>query len=285
MHFNNSTNNEQSAISKLMDIMRRLMGPDGCPWDQVQTHESIRKNLIEEAYEAVDAIDAKDSEKIKDELGDVLLQVVFHAVIAEQSGEFDLDDIAENLSQKLITRHSHVFGQDQADSPDEVLSVWDKNKMKEKGQQTFAETLLDVPCGLPALMRSEKLQKRAAKARFDWPDAHGALEKIFEEIEEVRQVYHLAQREPFSKINNSADVSLYSKIENEVGDFLFAAVNFSRLMGIDPEVALNRANNKFVNRFSNMEKMAEKERRLLKEMSLEEMDKYWEKAKSIEHEN
>lgn len=272
-------------MQNLVSVMRYLMGPQGCPWDRVQTHESIRKNLIEEAYEAVDAIDSKDPQKIKDELGDVLLQVVFHSVIAEKEGVFNLDDIANQMSQKLVRRHSHIFGKDQASSPDEVLSVWEKNKMNEKGQQTFSETLADLPQSLPALMRSEKLQKRAAKAGFDWPDAQGGHDKIFEEMEEIRQAFKDAQAPTFTKIDTLSEPQLFSKIEDEVGDLLFAAVNFSRLMGIDPEVALNHSNNKFINRFAVMEKMVLNDKKSIEDMSLEEMDIYWEKAKRFEHEN
>lgn len=266
----------------LRNIMRRLLTPDGCPWDRAQTHETIRKNLIEEAYETVDAIDSGKPERIMDELGDVLLQVVFHAAIAEKSGTFTYDNVTDAISRKLISRHSHVFGSDSADSPEAVLSVWDKNKMLEKGHTSFSQTLQDVPEGIPALMRSEKLQKRAAKAGFDWPDAKGALEKIDEELKEISDELAESGAAPYEKIDEGNSPDLYSRVEDEVGDLLFAAVNYSRLLGIDPEVALNRANNKFVGRFSVMEEIAATQGDSLSDMSLAEMDEVWEIAKEAE---
>lgn len=266
----------------LLKIMKHLLGPDGCPWDRVQTHESIRKNLIEEAYETVDAIDSGDSDRIKDELGDVLLQVVFHSAMAEQAGEFSFDDVTDNLSRKLISRHTHVFGNDAADTPDAVLSIWDKNKMVEKGHTSFSQTLVDIPGGLPALMRSEKLQKRAGKSGFDWPDAKGALEKVDEELKEVEDALTQAGHPIFSKIVAEEEPELFSEVESEIGDFLFAAVNYARLLGVDPEVALNRANNKFVQRFSEMEHLAKEKGNSLTEMTLDQMDECWERAKEKE---
>jgi tetrapyrrole methylase family protein/MazG family protein len=266
----------------LRNIMRRLLAPDGCPWDRAQTHETIRKNLIEEAYETVDAIDSGNPERIMDELGDVLLQVVFHAAIAEQNGTFSYDHVTDAISRKLISRHSHVFGNDSADSPEEVLSVWDKNKMIEKGHTSFSQTLQDVPEGIPALMRSEKLQKRAAKAGFDWPDAKGALEKIDEELKEISDELIESGAAPYEKVDAGVSPELYSRVEEEVGDLLFAAVNYSRLLGVDPEVALNRANNKFVSRFSSMEEIAAARGDNLSNMSLMEMDEVWEIAKEAE---
>lgn len=263
----------------LRNIMKRLLAPDGCPWDRAQTHETIRKNLIEEAYEAVDAIDSGKPERIMDELGDVLLQVVFHAAIAEKNGTFTFDHVSDAISRKLIFRHSHVFGNDSADSPEAVLSVWDKNKMLEKGHSSFSQTLRDVPEGIPALMRSEKLQKRAAKTGFDWPDAEGALGKINEELREISDALAGAGAAPYEKIDSGKSPELFSRVEDEVGDLLFAAVNYSRLLGIDPEVALNRANNKFIGRFSIMEEMAVAQGDSLSDMSLAEMDEVWERAK------
>lgn len=269
----------------LRNIMRRLLAPDGCPWDRAQTHETIRKNLIEEAYETVDAIDSGNPDRIMDELGDVLLQVVFHAAIAENNGTFTYDHVTDAISRKLISRHSHVFGSDSADSPEAVLSVWDKNKMLEKGHTSFSQTLNDVPEGIPALMRSEKLQKRAAKAGFDWPDAGGALEKIGEELKEINDELVEAGAAPYAKVDAGISPDLYSRVEEEVGDLLFAAVNYSRLLGVDPEVALNRANNKFISRFSSMEEIATTRGDNLSGMSLVEMDEVWELAKEAERRN
>jgi tetrapyrrole methylase family protein/MazG family protein len=266
----------------LRNIMRRLLAPDGCPWDRAQTHETIRKNLIEEAYETVDAIDSGNPDRIMDELGDVLLQVVFHAAIAEKSGTFTYDHVTDAISRKLISRHSHVFGSDSADSPEAVLSVWDKNKMLEKGHTSFSQTLQDVPDGIPALMRSEKLQKRAAKAGFDWPDAKGALEKIDEELKEISDELVKSGAALYEKVDAESSPDLFSRVEEEVGDLLFAAVNYSRLLGIDPEVALNRANNKFVGRFSVMEEIAATRGDNLSDMNLVQMDEVWEIAKEAE---
>jgi len=270
------------SMEDLLAVIRRLMAPDGCPWDRVQTHRSLRRNLLEEAYETVDAIDSGIPERIKDELGDVLLQVVSHAAMAERDGEFTFTDVTDNLSRKLISRHTHVFGDDRADSPDAVLTVWDKNKMIEKGQQSFSETLLDVPAGLPALMRAEKLQKRAAKAGFDWPDAEGAIDKVREEHLEVEEALTRHGKPLYGKLHAEREPEVFSEVEGEMGDLLFAAVNYARLLGIDPEVALNRSNLKFVRRFSRVESLAADSGRQMDKMSLEEMDKLWDIAKAEE---
>ena len=270
------------TIEDLIAVVRRLFAPDGCPWDRAQTHESLRRNLPEEAYEAVDAIDSGRSERIADELGDVLLQVLMHSAIAERDGEFLFDDVTDNLSRKLISRHSHVFGTDTADSPDAVLTVWDKNKMREKGHASFSETLTDVPAGLPALMRADKLQKRAAKAGFDWPDAAGAREKINEELAEVEDVLLKNGKPLYEKLSAEKDAAVHREAEAEVGDLLFACVNYARLLGIDPEIALNRTNAKFIHRFTGVEGLAQKDGRKLDEMSLEEMDLLWDQVKKTE---
>ena len=270
------------TIEDLIAVVRRLFAPDGCPWDRAQTHESLRRNLPEEAYEAVDAIDSGRSERIADELGDVLLQVLMHSAIAERDGEFQFDDVTDNLSRKLISRHSHVFGTDTADSPDAVLTVWDKNKMREKGHASFSETLTDVPAGLPALMRADKLQKRAAKAGFDWPDAAGAREKISEELAEVEDVLLKNGKPLYEKLSAEKDAAVHREAEAEVGDLLFACVNYARLLGIDPEIALNRTNAKFIRRFTGVEGLAQKDGRKLDEMSLEEMDLLWDQVKKTE---
>ncbi|MBN1776370.1 MAG: nucleoside triphosphate pyrophosphohydrolase [Clostridiales bacterium] len=274
---------EKFNSEDLRAIMERLLGPGGCPWDRAQTHESIRKNLIEEAYETVDAIDTGDPDRIKDELGDVLLQVYFHAAMAERDGTFSLDDVADNICRKLISRHSHIFGSDHADSPEAVLSVWEKNKMLEKNQSTFTQTLHDVPVGLPALMRSEKIQKRAAKSGFDWPDAGGAREKIDEELGEVDQELISDGKPLYNKVDPEKEPDRFSRLESEIGDLFFAAVNYARLLGVDPEVALNGANERFTRRFSLMEEEAKQRGTELDSMSLEEMDGLWEYAKEREH--
>jgi len=270
------------TIDDLLSILRRLLAPDGCPWDRAQTHESLRRNMIEEAYEAVDAIDSGLSARIKDELGDVLLQVALHAAMAERDGEFTFTDVADTISRKLISRHTHVFGKDEADSADAVISVWDRNKMIEKGHTSFSQTLMDVPSGLPALMRADKLQKRAAKVGFDWPDAQGALAKVTEELIEIEEALSENGKALYGKLSLEKEPSVYEQVEGETGDFLFAAVNYARLLGIDPEVALNRSNQKFIRRFSEVETLASRKGKILKAMSLEEMDQLWDAVKAEE---
>ena len=270
------------TIEDLLSILRRLLAPDGCPWDRAQTHESLRRNMIEEAYEAVDAIDSGLSARIKDELGDVLLQVALHAAMAERDGEFTFTDVADTISRKLISRHTHVFGKDEADSADAVISVWDRNKMIEKGHTSFSQTLMDVPSGLPALMRADKLQKRAARAGFDWPDAQGALAKVTEELIEIEEVLSENGKARYGKLSPGKEPSVYEQVEGETGDFLFAAVNYARLLGIDPEVALNRSNQKFIRRFSEVETLASRKGKALNVMSLEEMDQLWDAVKAEE---
>lgn len=267
------------TIDDFLSILKRLLAPDGCPWDRVQTHESLRRNMIEEAYEAVDAIDSGIPARIKDELGDVLLQVALHSAMAERDGEFTFTDVSDNISRKLISRHTHVFGKDEADSADAVISVWDRNKMIEKGHTSFSQTLADVPAGLPALMRADKLQKRAAKAGFDWPDAKGALEKIAEELGEIEQALIGNGKTLYGKLNSENEPAVYGQVEAETGDFLFAAVNYARLLGIDPEVALNRSNQKFIRRFSAVETLASRAGKELNDMNLPEMDQLWDAVK------
>jgi len=270
------------TIDDFLSILKRLLAPDGCPWDRAQTHESLRRNMIEEAYEAVDAIDSGLPVRIKDELGDVLLQVALHAAMAERDGEFTFTDVADNISRKLISRHTHVFGKDEADSADAVISVWDRNKMIEKGHTSFSQTLADVPTGLPALMRADKLQKRAAKAGFDWPDAQGALAKVTEELDEIEEALIENGKTLYGKLSSEKEPAVYNQVEAETGDFLFAAVNYARLLGIDPEVALNRSSQKFIRRFSAVETLAGHIGKELAGMSLEEMDHLWDAVKAEE---
>lgn len=181
------------GIDDLISILAFLRSPDGCPWDREQTHASIKHNLIEEAYEVIDAIQAEDPDSLKEELGDVLMQVVFHARMAEENGEFDFNDVVTSISRKLISRHTHVFGQDIACNSAEVLQTWEKNKKIEKGLKSQTEVLQDVPRSLPALTRAYKVQKRAAQVGFDWPDSSGSLAKIFEELEEIKEQIEEAQ--------------------------------------------------------------------------------------------
>lgn len=254
---------EKYSIEDLIAIVKRLRMPDGCPWDKVQTHQSIKKSMIEETYEAIDALDSGDDHAFANELGDVLLQVVFHSVMADERGAFDFDDVVTEICTKLITRHTHVFGADKAGNEEEALSNWEKNKKKEKKIDTYTGVLKDVPKHLPALMRAEKIQKKARGFGFDWENIDGAFDKVREEACEL------------SEALNESD----ERRREEYGDLLFAVVNLGRFIGADPETALTAASNKFINRFSAMEKAALEENKDLAELSPEEQDKLWERAK------
>jgi len=246
----------------LLEIIRLLRSPEGCPWDKVQTHESIRRGLLEEAYEAAEAIDARDTDLLKEELGDVLMQVVFHADIEKDAGHFDMDDVCDGVVKKLLFRHPHVFGAAHEDSPESVLVSWDKLKRREKGQKTTADALDAVARSLPGLWRAEKLQKKAADAGFDWPDVQGALDKLDEETAELRQA-----------VAENGDVS------GELGDVLFAAVKVGRFCGVDPEEAITLTCEKFIRRFRAMERYALAQGREPDTLTLDEMTVLWNEAK------
>lgn len=256
--------NKKYTIDDLLGILKVLRGENGCPWDRVQTHESLKKSMIEETYEAIDALDSGDDQAFSNELGDVLLQVAFHSVLAKERGAFDFDDVVREICTKLITRHTHVFGEDKAVSAQEALGNWEKNKKKEKGLKTNTELLSDVPRGLPALMRAQKVQKKASSCGFDWEDISGVLEKVKEEAEELAE---------------AADEKSKKKIAEEYGDLLFSAVNLGRFLKVDSEVALTDATNKFIKRFAEMEKMAENSGKDFAELSAQKMDDLWKKAK------
>ena len=253
---------ERYSFQDLNRIMALLRQPGGCPWDREQTHESIRRNMLEEAYEAVEAIDEKDPGHLKEELGDVLLQVVFHARMAEEEGLFTLDDVVDGICKKLVFRHPHVFGTVDARDSGQALNTWDAQKREEKGQRTAADTLDSVARSLPALMRAEKIQDKARKAGFDWAEMGPALDKAEEELGELRQA-----------------VEQGANVEEELGDLLFSAVNVSRFVKVDTEEALNRATDKFIGRFRKVEEEAARQGRTLEGMSLAELDKLWEHAK------
>lgn len=247
-------------VKDLAEIVRILRAPGGCPWDAEQTHQSIRRNFLEEAYEAAEAIDEENSDHLKEELGDVLLQVVFHARMEEEEGRFDLDGVADGVCKKLIYRHPHVFGNVAVSGTGEVLSNWEELKRKEKGQATNTDALEAVARSLPALWRAEKVQRKAKKAGFDWPDVTGALDKLSEELEELRQA-----------------AAQGTNVAEELGDLLFSAVNVSRFLGVDCEDALNQATDKFIGRFRKVEEQAGE--RPMTEMTLAELDQLWERAK------
>lgn len=250
----------------LLSIMEKLRGESGCPWDREQTHESLKRYLIEESYEVLEAIDEQDDMKIVEELGDVLLQVVFHAQLGKEDGYFNINDIIEGICKKMIDRHPHVFSNVEVKNSSEVLANWEDIKREEKGMQTTTEELNHIAKNLPALLRAEKIQSKARKVGFDWDRVECALDKVLEELNELKEVYNGENR---------------ARILEEIGDLLFAVVNVSRFLEINPEEALSNTNNKFIKRFEFMEKTAEEMGIKLQNMTLEEMDQLWEKAKKI----
>lgn len=255
---------EKYTYEDLLEIMRLLRSESGCPWDREQNHESLKKYLIEETYEVLEAIDLKDKDKLCEELGDVLLQVVFHAQVALEEKTFSMEDVITGVCKKLVLRHPHVFGEVKADTPDEVLVNWEAIKKKEKGLESQTSVLKDVPKNLPALMRSYKVQQKAAQVGFDWDSIDDVFKKIYEEIEELKDVY---------KSNN------VERITEEMGDSFFSLVNLSRFLDVSPELALSGTTNKFIKRFEYIEKESSKSGKKLEDMTLEEMDMLWEKAK------
>ena len=250
------------GVKDLVHIVAILRAPGGCPWDAEQTHQSIRRNFLEEAYEAAEAIDEGSPEHLKEELGDVLLQVVMHARMEEEAGRFNLDGVADGICKKLIYRHPHVFGDVSVSGTGEVLSNWEALKRKEKGQATNTDALEAVARSLPALWRAEKVQKKARKAGFDWPDVSGALDKLSEELSELKEA-----------VANGGNVA------EELGDLLFSAVNAARFLKVDPEDALNGATDKFIGRFRRVEAGAAGQGKAMEDMSLAELDQLWDRAK------
>ena len=253
------------GVKDLEEIVRILRAPGGCPWDAEQTHQSIRRNFLEEAYEAVEAIDEGSPEHLEEELGDVLLQVVMHARMEQEAGRFDLDGVADGICKKLIYRHPHVFGDVTVTGTGEVLANWDELKKKEKHQATAADSVDAVARSLPGLWRAEKVQKKAAKVGFDWDGVDGALEKLREETEELQ-----------TAIREGSNVS------EELGDLLFAAVNVARFVKVDPEKAMTAACDKFARRFRAVEEAAAAQGKALSSMTLAEMDALWDQVKEQE---
>lgn len=250
-------------MDRLRAIMHRLRAPGGCPWDAEQTHESLVPNLIEEAFETVDTIQRGDHEHLKEELGDLLLQVVFHSELAEEAGRFNLDDVARGISEKLVRRHPHVFAQSNVADTDAVLRQWDAIKRAEKGDE--AEPYLHgVGKGLPSLMRAAKLQKKASKVGFDWPDATGIVGKIREELAELETAMTAGDDK---------------HIEEELGDLLFSVVNLARFRKTDPEVLMASANSKFEQRFASMERKLSEQGLSLESASPEQMESCWQASK------
>ncbi|NCC16807.1 MAG: nucleoside triphosphate pyrophosphohydrolase [Clostridia bacterium] len=255
---------KRDTLEDLMGIIKRLRGEGGCPWDRVQTHESLREAMLEEAYEAVDAIEQRDMENLKEELGDVLLQVVFHAALAEEAGKFSMEDVIEGICNKMVYRHPHVFSDTKADTAEEVLINWEQLKKQEKQITTQSEAMKQIPMALPALTRARKVQKKAASVGFDFYETSGAMAKVKEEVEELQE---------------AIEQGLGTE-EEEYGDILFAMVNISRFLKINPEFALTKATKKFINRFEYVENSAISGGKTLSEMTLEEMDLLWDEAKA-----
>lgn len=254
----------QYTIADLIQIMKILRSPDGCPWDKVQTHESIKKSLIEESYETIDAIDSGDDKAFANELGDVLMQVIFHSQLADERGAFDFNDVVNEICVKLITRHTHVFGKDKAGNEAEALQTWEQNKKKEKNLDSYTAMLRDVPNYFPALMRAEKVQKKAASVGFDWDNINDVYAKVDEEEKEVREA------------ESAGDISA---VEEEYGDLLFAVVNLGRFLKADPELSLTAATKKFIDRFERVEQESRAQNRDLRDMDIVEMNKIWDEIK------
>ena len=265
---------DSQAVARLAEVIRILRAPGGCPWDRAQTHESLTRGMVEEAYEVVQAIENKDRDNLVEELGDVLLQVMMHAEIGAEEGAFTLREVCDRESDKMIRRHPHVFGPNAQKSAgsgglsvDNVLDLWENIKEVEKAETSTTADMQKIPRHLPALLRSEKVQKKAARVGFDWDDVSGAFAKLDEETAELKEAYQQGDQ---------------AHMREELGDLLFAVTNISRFLDIDPEEALNDASKKFITRFSHVEETVRSLGRRLEDMSLAELDTLWEEAKSKE---
>jgi len=253
-------------FTDLMEIMARLRGKNGCPWDRDQTHESIKPYLVEEAYEVLEAIDEQDLAKLKEELGDLMLQIVFHARMAEDAGAFSMQDVLAAINEKLIRRHPHVFGELKAETAQEVLFNWEQIKQAERHKLNDRASVLDgVPRELPALLRAHRLQEKASRVGFDWTEAQEVLRKVEEELAELRAAMD----------GREAD-----RVEAELGDLLFALVNLSRFLAVNPEEALRKTIARFIARFRYIEEELSRRGRSLRQATLEEMDALWAEAKA-----
>ncbi len=253
---------EHYTFDDLALLMEVLRGEGGCPWDREQTHKSIRNDFIEETYEVIEAIDTDNPELLREELGDVLLQVVFHTQIEAEKGSFMIRDVTDEICRKLIHRHPHVFGNINVNSSDQVVKNWDMIKSAEKSRETVTSKLRAVPPMLPALMRAVKVGKRASC--FDFPDVKSVTEKLYEEADEVRE---------------AIDAGDNQKIDEEIGDLLLTVTSLARKVGVDPEAALNRATNKFINRFEKVENETIRQGKNIKDISVADLDKIWNKIK------
>ena len=255
------------SFDRLVDVVAMLRSKNGCPWDLAQTHESLKADLIEEAYELIEAIDAKVPKKICDELGDLLMQVMLHSQIATDRNEFGVDEVIENLTEKLVRRHPHVFGSVVATDENEVLENWEEIKRGEDGNKDRKSSLDGIPHSLPSLQRAEKIQKKASRVGFDWNQTEDVLPKLQEEIVEIEE----------SIRNNEI-----TEIEMEIGDLLFSVVNLCRFLNVQPEEALRKSNRKFVDRFQRMETKLERTSKTFKDYDLSGLDQIWEQVKQQE---
>jgi tetrapyrrole methylase family protein/MazG family protein len=260
---------EQQVFNRVMEIMRRLRNPGGCPWDAEQTHESLKRYLIEECYEVIEAIDKKDDELLKEELGDLLLQPLFHAAIAEERNVFTIEDVLVTLADKLVRRHPHVFGEQEIRTSDEQVANWEKIKKEEKGEER--KSALDgIPPHLPALMKAQKITEKASRVGFDWEHTDQVFAKVLEELHELEE----------TMVNHDE-----ARMEAELGDLLFAIVNLGRFLSINPEEALRKTIHRFEKRFGHIEDTLQAKGKSLKDASIHEMDTLWEEAKQVEKEN
>ncbi|MBO5943769.1 MAG: nucleoside triphosphate pyrophosphohydrolase [Clostridia bacterium] len=257
---------ERYNVNDLIDIVEILRSPGGCPWDIEQDHKSIRRDFLEETYEVIEAINKDDRDGLLEELGDVLLQVVFHTQIEREKNSFDLNDVADGVCKKMIERHPHVFGNVNATTSEQVLENWDVIKKQTKQQKSQTESMLSIPREFPALMRADKVQKKAAKVGFDWDSVDGALDKVGEELNELKEAIQMG---------------VVENANEELGDLLFSVVNVSRFIKVDSEEALTSATDKFIDRFSKVEKMANDRGLNMKETELSELDKLWDLAKQV----
>lgn len=257
----------QEYFNEFIQIIKKLRSETGCPWDRVQTHESLVDCMREEAYEVIDAIHQKDIPNLREELGDVLLQVVMHSVIAEEEQEFTIDDVIKEVSKKMVHRHPHVFGTKTANTAEEVLKNWEDIKKEEHKEKTISDSILKIPKALPATIRAEKVQKKAAKVGFDFENYNQVLEKVYEELEELKEAQKIGKK---------------NQIEEEFGDFMFSVVNLSRFLQLNAENSLTNATDKFINRFVGVECIAQSRGKSLESLSIEELETLWEQIKESE---
>jgi MazG family protein len=274
-NFNVSNSSTGAKFEKLVEIMATLRGPNGCPWDKQQDFNSLKPMLVEEVYEVLEAIEEKNFDGLSEELGDLLLHIVFHAQLGKESGQFDINTVLDKISEKLVRRHPHVFGDETASSPEEVIKNWEAIKAQEKAAKLKNRTpeqrslLEGIPSKLPAIHEAHQISSRAARVGFDWPDVEGIFEKLQEEVRELREV-----------IAEGDDGGRRERLEDEIGDMLFVIVNIARYLKIDSESALKRANRKFKSRFQYMENELAKQGKTVEQVSLDEMEALWQKAKS-----